>query len=308
MVNTLTQQQVEQALRSYGFQGEATGGRAQAFLDANPAAAQSFNQVASTPAPTSAPQGRQLTKQQVDRFLSDNGIQLNMSEADTMAAINANPSIAATWGVLSNPNATNQQLEDAFYQQELGSMDYGRLAENSYDDFTPYQGERPEFVPFSQEQFQESPDYQFRLEQGNKAIDRASSARGNFYSGKALTDATRFGSDMASNEYNTARKNYNQDYSTKYNRFSDQRNDYNQDFDTSYRQADRNDSTLFNRLSTMGGTGAINTGLNANNNYLNSQTGLYGAESNLAATSGTARSNNTNQIVGNLSSRFSRYQ
>ncbi len=39
--------------------------------------------------------------------------------------------------------------------------------------------------------------YQFNVGQANKALDRASSARGNFYSGAALKDAAKYGSDIA---------------------------------------------------------------------------------------------------------------
>lgn len=49
MANTLSQQQVEQFLKGYGFQGSATGGAAQAFMNTNPAAATAFQQYASTP-------------------------------------------------------------------------------------------------------------------------------------------------------------------------------------------------------------------------------------------------------------------
>jgi hypothetical protein len=50
-------------------------------------------------------------------------------------------------------------------------------------------------------QMELDPGYQFRLGEGNKAIDRASAARGGFDSGRSLKALTRYGQDYASNEF-----------------------------------------------------------------------------------------------------------
>jgi hypothetical protein len=49
--------------------------------------------------------------------------------------------------------------------------------------------------------FQADPGYQFRLGEGNKAIERAASSRGGLYSGATLKALQRFGQDHASNEF-----------------------------------------------------------------------------------------------------------
>lgn len=49
--------------------------------------------------------------------------------------------------------------------------------------------------------FTQDPGYQWRLEQGNKAIERNAAARGNLYSGKYLKDMTRFNQGEASQEF-----------------------------------------------------------------------------------------------------------
>lgn len=54
---------------------------------------------------------------------------------------------------------------------------------------------------------QMDPGYQFRLDEGNKAINAAASARGNFNSGATLKALTRFGQDNASNGYQQAFQN-----------------------------------------------------------------------------------------------------
>lgn len=49
--------------------------------------------------------------------------------------------------------------------------------------------------------FLNSPDYQFRLSEGEKAINRAQAARGNFLSGAGMKELSRYGSNIASGEY-----------------------------------------------------------------------------------------------------------
>lgn len=53
-------------------------------------------------------------------------------------------------------------------------------------------------------QLQLDPGYGFRLEQGNKAIERAARASGSFGGGRNLSDFARFGQGLASQEYGAA--------------------------------------------------------------------------------------------------------
>lgn len=66
---------------------------------------------------------------------------------------------------------------------------------------------------FGEGGFQADPGYQFRLSEGQRAIDAAASARGMRNSGAALKELARYGQDFASNEYNNA-------YNRQYNRIS----------------------------------------------------------------------------------------
>jgi len=61
---------------------------------------------------------------------------------------------------------------------------------------------------FSMADFQQDPGYAFRLSEGMKALDRTAAARGGRLSGAALRGATRFGQDMASQEYTNAFNRY----------------------------------------------------------------------------------------------------
>jgi len=51
-------------------------------------------------------------------------------------------------------------------------------------------------------QFYQSPDYQFRLDEGQRALDSSGAAKGMALSGNQLKALTRYGGDMASGEYN----------------------------------------------------------------------------------------------------------
>lgn len=74
--------------------------------------------------------------------------------------------------------------------------------------------------PFGMEDYQEDPGYQFRLQQGNQALDRMNSARGNFLSGGAIKQGLDFNSGLASQEYGNAYNRYNTDQSNIYNRLA----------------------------------------------------------------------------------------
>lgn len=61
---------------------------------------------------------------------------------------------------------------------------------------------------FGMSDFQADPGYAFRLAEGQKALDRQAAARGGLISGSALKAATRYGQDMASQEYQNAFSRY----------------------------------------------------------------------------------------------------
>ena len=61
---------------------------------------------------------------------------------------------------------------------------------------------------FSMTDFQQDPGYAFRMSEGLKALDRTAASRGGMLSGAALRGATRYGQDMASQEYTNAFNRY----------------------------------------------------------------------------------------------------
>lgn len=79
--------------------------------------------------------------------------------------------------------------------QAPAGQDYGSLLRN-----------------FTNEDFRTAPGYEFRLGEGQKAIERSAAARGNQLSGAALKGLTRYGQDFASNEFQNA---YNRDLANR---------------------------------------------------------------------------------------------
>lgn len=116
---------------------------------------------------------------------------------------------------------------------------------------------------FSMKDFQEDPGYQFRMDQGLKALQASAAARGGLMSGNTLKGITDYSQDYASNEYQNA-----------YNRFTN------------------NQSQRFNRLASLAGLGQTANGQvgAAGSNFAN-QAGaalMGGANAGAAATIGSA--------------------
>ena len=78
-------------------------------------------------------------------------------------------------------------IDKQFAAQNQGNSDYGSLTRN-----------------FGQSDFNTDPGYQFRLEQGQKAMERSQAARGGLLSGGAIKAASDYNQGMASQEYGNA--------------------------------------------------------------------------------------------------------
>ena len=72
----------------------------------------------------------------------------------------------------------------------------------------PEYAKAAEYTPFGMPQFEADPGYQFRMSEGLKALERSAAARGILQSGGTLKDITRFGQDVASQEYQNAFQRY----------------------------------------------------------------------------------------------------
>ena len=72
--------------------------------------------------------------------------------------------------------------------------------------------------PFSLADFEQSPAYQFNLQEGEKAINKGAAARGNYYAPQTLQDLGKFQQGLASNEFQNAYGNYQTNMNNIWNR------------------------------------------------------------------------------------------
>jgi hypothetical protein len=73
---------------------------------------------------------------------------------------------------------------------------------------------------FTAADFQQDPGYAFRMQEGQKALERSAAARGGLQSGGTLKALSRYGQDFASNEYQNAYTRFNADRDRRFGRLS----------------------------------------------------------------------------------------
>ena len=135
----------------------------------------------------------------------------------------------STSSTSTDTQALNQAIEERLGSQVLPEG-YGSLLDR-----------------FSLQDFEADPSYQFRLEEGQKALERQMAAQGDTYSPRAAKALAEYNQGMASQEYGNS-----------YNRYvNDQTN-------------------VYNRLAGIAGMGQTSTGLmaDAGQNYAQSATQL----------------------------------
>lgn len=70
---------------------------------------------------------------------------------------------------------------------------------------------------FSMSDFQSDPGYQFRMDQGQQALERSAAARGGLMSGSALKDTAKFSQGLASQDYQAAFDRFKSNQASKLN-------------------------------------------------------------------------------------------
>jgi hypothetical protein len=160
---------------------------------------------------------------------------------------------------------------------------------------------------FGASDFQADPGYAFRLSEGMKALDRTAASRGGLLSGATLRGAQRYGSDLASQEYQNAFNRYQanrglqaQEYGNAFNRFQTERT-----------------NTLAPLQSLAGvGQSATQQAQQASQNYATGATNALGNYGNAAASnmigSGNARASGyvggSNAVSGGVGQALNFYQ
>lgn len=142
---------------------------------------------------------------------------------------------------------------------------------------------------FTMEKFQQDPGYAFRMSEGLKALDRTAAARGGLISGGAMKAASRYGQDMASQEYQNAFNRYNQNRGFNSNLFNQNRtyqtNQYNQNrnFNTDLYQTNRTNALAPLGTLMSSGQNAANQMGAAGQNYAGNASSTYQQAGNAAA-------------------------
>lgn len=137
--------------------------------------------------------------------------------------------IGGTLGFLGSQSAASTQADAARRGQDIQQQMFGQTQAN----LQPWmqagtqslaqlgQGLQPGGMfthQFGLQDFQASPAYQFNLQEGQKAIDKAAAARGNLYAPQTLQDISKYSQGLASNEFQNAFQNYRSSVGDVYNR------------------------------------------------------------------------------------------
>ena len=121
----------------------------------------------------------------------------------------------------AHPDAYQRMFDTGVSAYEDAMKQYGGA--NS-PDLQPFFSQGPEFGSmsrdFSMADYQADPGYQFRLEQGAKALERAGAAKGMALSGAQMKGLTDYNSGMASQEYGNAYNRFMQNRTTRFGELS----------------------------------------------------------------------------------------
>lgn len=175
------------------------------------------------------------------------------------------------------------------YSQQQPYQEVGQGALMTLKDLMQPTGYLAEGAPdfkFNVGEVAQDPGYDFALKEGQKALERSAAAKGTLLSGATAKGLLRYGNDYATTKTNDV---YNRNLST---------------YNTNLNAGNMNRTNLFNRLSSLAGTGqqAANANANAGNqlgaNMANTITNTAGNIANLNM-SGINNANNMNTAAAN---------
>lgn len=105
----------------------------------------------------------------------------------------------------------DQTRKDLSGYRDLGQTGLGQLSSNL--------GELT--GTFDMSKFQQDPGYDFRMQEGQKALERSAAARGGLLGGATAKALARYGQDYGSQEYDKAYNRFNQDRDQRYSKLMD---------------------------------------------------------------------------------------
>lgn len=193
--------------------------------------------------------------------------------------INSNASRRAAQTQADASNNATQIQKDMFDIQRSDQQPWREAGQQALGQLTSNMGELNR--SFSMGDFQKDPGYQFRMDEGQKALERSAAARGGLQSGATMKAISRYGQDYAANEFQNA-----------YNRFN-------------------NDKTnRFNQLATVAGIGqtANNQVGQAGQNFANNASNNMMSAANAQSAAQMAQANNLSNIAGQGANAWMQYQ
>lgn len=141
------------------------------------------------------------------------------SSAEDLTGINLSDNSAADRAIRDQENATNaaNSLQERMYNQTRRDLDPWRTA--GTDALGQMQGS--DFQrDFTMADFTADPGYQFRMSEGQKAIERSAAAKGGRHGGATMKALAGYGQNLASQEYQNAYDRFNADRDRRFGRLS----------------------------------------------------------------------------------------
>lgn len=112
-------------------------------------------------------------------------------------------------------NGANAGLQSMFNTVNSQAQPYMQAGSNAIGQLDSNMGHFNQ--PFTMSQFQQSPGYQFSLQQGQQGIQNAGAAQGGLVSGAQMAALNNYSQNMANNEYQNAFNNYTTQTQNSYN-------------------------------------------------------------------------------------------
>ncbi len=101
-----------------------------------------------------------------------------------------------------------QQREDLNPWREAGTKSLEKMQGDDY------------MRDFTKADFEADPGYQFRMEEGQKALERSAAARGNMFGGAQAKALTKYGQGMGAQEYQASYDRFNSDRDRRFGRLA----------------------------------------------------------------------------------------
>lgn len=162
--------------------------------------------------------------------------------------------------------AAQDQARKDYEAQASADPAFGDLAQKfTFDEYTPAEKYEAGKFSYTGEDLYKDPSYQFRLDQGQKALDRSGAAAGRFLSGRQLQAASDYNQGAASQEfqnaYTRALGTFGTNETGRYNAFQTNETNRKNAFDTNqqnrFNAYQANFSNSINPLLSLSGSGQV---------------------------------------------------